>query len=200
MEQYAGEKKILEKELKLPVYFENDANAAAFSELWCGPLNEIKVKTLLYILVVDGLGTGLIINGELYVGSQIGFGGFGHMCLEPKQIRANAICPGRVETPFVKQRIVEYPNPRKAYAEMSATQAVGRMKTPEEIAHAALYLASDEAAFVTGTAFEIDGGFAVGKQKMAAMTCAELHRRTFPTAADNAEFPSPIWFWTWNRR
>lgn len=78
-------------------------------------------------------------------------------------IRANAICPGRVETPFVKQRISEYPDPKKAYAEMSSTQAVGRMGRPEEIAAAALYLASDEAAFVTGTAFEIEGGFAVGK-------------------------------------
>jgi 2-keto-3-deoxy-L-fuconate dehydrogenase len=78
-------------------------------------------------------------------------------------IRANAICPGRVETPFVKKRISEYPDPSKAYAEMAATQAVGRMGTPEEIAAAVLYLASDEAAFVTGTAFEIDGGFSVGK-------------------------------------
>lgn len=76
-------KAILEELLKLPVYVENDANAAAYSELWYGPLDEIKVKTLLYILVVDGLGTGLIINGELHVGSQIGLGGFGHMCLEP---------------------------------------------------------------------------------------------------------------------
>lgn len=76
-------KAILEERLNLPVFVENDANAAAFSELWYGPLDEIKVKTLLYILVVDGLGTGLIINGELHVGSQIGLGGFGHMCLEP---------------------------------------------------------------------------------------------------------------------
>lgn len=76
-------KEILEKKLNLPVFVENDANAAAFSELWYGPLDEIKVKTLLYILVVDGLGTGLIINGELHVGSKIGLGGFGHMCLEP---------------------------------------------------------------------------------------------------------------------
>jgi predicted NBD/HSP70 family sugar kinase/predicted transcriptional regulator len=76
-------KAILEAKLKLPVYVENDANAAAFSELWYGPLDEIRVKTLLYILVVDGLGTGLIINGELHVGSQIGLGGFGHMCIEP---------------------------------------------------------------------------------------------------------------------
>lgn len=78
-------------------------------------------------------------------------------------IRANAICPGRVETPFVKTRISQYPDPQKAYQEMAATQALGRMGTPAEIAAAVLYLASDEAAFVTGTALEIDGGFAVGK-------------------------------------
>lgn len=74
-------------------------------------------------------------------------------------IRAIAVCPGRVETPFVKKRIAEYPDPAKAYAEMSATQALGRMATPQEVAASVLYLASDEASFVTGTAFEIDGGF-----------------------------------------
>ena len=78
-------------------------------------------------------------------------------------IRANCICPGRVETPFVKARIAEYPDPEKAYKEMAATQAQGRMGTPEEIAAAALYLASDEAAFVTGTSLLIEGGFTVGK-------------------------------------
>jgi 2-keto-3-deoxy-L-fuconate dehydrogenase len=78
-------------------------------------------------------------------------------------IRANAICPGRVETPFVKKRLAEYPDPQQAYHDMSATQAVGRMGTPAEIAAGVLYLSSDEAAFVTGTAFEIDGGFSVGK-------------------------------------
>jgi NAD(P)-dependent dehydrogenase (short-subunit alcohol dehydrogenase family) len=78
-------------------------------------------------------------------------------------IRANCICPGRVETPFVKARIDQYPDPEKAYREMAATQAVGRMGTPEEIAASVLYLASDEAAFVTGTALVIDGGFSVGK-------------------------------------
>ena len=78
-------------------------------------------------------------------------------------IRANAICPGRVETPFVKARLAEYTDPAQAYREMAATQAVGRMGTPAEIAAATLYLASDEAAFVTGTAIEIDGGWAAGK-------------------------------------
>ncbi|MEP6704930.1 MAG: SDR family oxidoreductase [Acidobacteriota bacterium] len=78
-------------------------------------------------------------------------------------IRANCICPGRVETEFVKKRIAEYPDPAKAYNEMAASQAIGRMAAPEEIAACVLYLASDEAAFITGTALEIDGGFSVGK-------------------------------------
>ena len=78
-------------------------------------------------------------------------------------IRAVAVCPGRVETPFVRDRLAEYPDPQKAYEDMASTQAVGRMGKPEEIAAAVLYLASDEAAFVTGTAFEIDGGWAAGK-------------------------------------
>lgn len=78
-------------------------------------------------------------------------------------IRVNCICPGRVETPFVKARLAEYPDPEQAYREMSATQAVGRMGRPDEVAAAALYLASDESAFVTGTAFLIDGGWSAGK-------------------------------------
>ena len=78
-------------------------------------------------------------------------------------IRCNCICPGRVETPFVSARLREYPDPQKAYEEMAATQALGRMARPEEIAAAALYLASDESAFVTGTAFLIDGGWSAGK-------------------------------------
>jgi 2-keto-3-deoxy-L-fuconate dehydrogenase len=78
-------------------------------------------------------------------------------------IRVNCICPGRVETPFVSARLKEYPDPEKAYREMAATQAQGRMGKPEEIAAAALYLASDEAAFITGTALLIDGGWSAGK-------------------------------------
>lgn len=78
-------------------------------------------------------------------------------------IRVNCLCPGRVETPFVQARLREYPDPVAAYAEMSASQALGRMALPEEIAAAALYLASDEASFITGTAFIIDGGWSAGK-------------------------------------
>ncbi|HEY0947526.1 MAG TPA: SDR family oxidoreductase [Opitutaceae bacterium] len=78
-------------------------------------------------------------------------------------VRFNAICPGRVETPFVKSRIAEYPDPARAYREMSATQLNGRMARPDEIAAAALYLASDEAAMVTGSCLMIDGGWSAGK-------------------------------------
>ena len=78
-------------------------------------------------------------------------------------IRVNCIWPGRVETPFVQLRLQEYPDPEEAYREMSATQALGRMGKPEEVAGAAVYLASDEAAFVTGTTFMIDGGWSAGK-------------------------------------
>ncbi len=74
-------------------------------------------------------------------------------------VRVNCICPGRVQTPFVTARLKEYPDPERAYREMCATQAMGRMGTPEEIAAAALYLASDEASFVTGSALMIDGGW-----------------------------------------
>lgn len=78
-------------------------------------------------------------------------------------IRCNCICPGRVETPFVSARLKEYPDPAQAYREMASSQAVGRMGMPQEIAAAALYLASDEAAFVTGSEFVIDGGWSAGK-------------------------------------
>ena len=78
-------------------------------------------------------------------------------------VRFNAICPGRVETPFVTARLKEYPDPEKARQEMAASQAIGRMGRPDEIAAAALYLASDESQFVTGSALIIDGGLSIGK-------------------------------------
>ncbi|HMB94463.1 MAG TPA: SDR family oxidoreductase, partial [Tepidisphaeraceae bacterium] len=75
----------------------------------------------------------------------------------------NCICPGRVETPFVQSRLREYADPKKAHAEMTATQALNRMGRPDEIAAAAHYLASDESAFVTGSSLIIDGGWSAGK-------------------------------------
>jgi len=78
-------------------------------------------------------------------------------------LRVCCICPARVETPWIQARLAEYPDPEAAYRAMCATQAMGRMGTPREIAAAALYLASDEAAFVTGVPLIIDGGWSAGK-------------------------------------
>lgn len=78
-------------------------------------------------------------------------------------IRANCICPARVETPFVEARLREYPDPTAAYQEMSSTQLFGRMIKPEEVAAAAVYLASDESHMVTGSNFMIDCGWSAGK-------------------------------------
>lgn len=78
-------------------------------------------------------------------------------------IRCNCICPGRVETPFVTAMIAQYPDPAKARVDMEATQAIGRMIRPDEVAGAALYLASDASAGVTGSSMIIDGGWSAGK-------------------------------------
>lgn len=76
-------------------------------------------------------------------------------------IRCNCISPGRVHTPFVDGFIVKnYPDKKEEmFAKLSATQPIGRMAQPEEIAHLALYLCSDEASFITGCDYPIDGGF-----------------------------------------
>ena len=76
-------------------------------------------------------------------------------------IRCNAIGPARVHTPFVDGFIKKnYPGrEEEMFANLSATQPIGRMGKPEEIAHLALYLCSDEANFITGSFYPIDGGF-----------------------------------------
>ncbi|HKY95312.1 MAG TPA: SDR family oxidoreductase [Kiloniellales bacterium] len=74
-------------------------------------------------------------------------------------IRCNCLCPGTIETPSLHQRIAAFADPVKARADFIARQPMGRLGTAEEVAAAAVYLASDEAAFTTGTAVVIDGGF-----------------------------------------
>jgi NAD(P)-dependent dehydrogenase (short-subunit alcohol dehydrogenase family) len=68
-----------------------------------------------------------------------------------------------VETPFVRQLLAEVPDPEAAYREMTSTQLNGRMARPDEIAAAALYLAADASAMVTGSSLAIDGGWSAGK-------------------------------------
>jgi 2-keto-3-deoxy-L-fuconate dehydrogenase len=79
----------------------------------------------------------------------------------PKTLRVNAVCPGTVETPFVEGYLEKFhkENKEEMRAELRARQPVGRLGRPEEIASAVRYLVSDEAAFVSGTVFTIDGGW-----------------------------------------
>jgi len=78
-------------------------------------------------------------------------------------IRCNCICPARVHTPFVDGYLHQhYPgHEREMFEQLSAYQPIGRMGTPEEVAALALYLCSDEASFITGQAYPIDGGVLV---------------------------------------
>ena len=79
----------------------------------------------------------------------------------PKTLRVNAVCPGTVQTPFVEGYLEKFhkDNKEETRAELRARQPVGRLGRPEEIASAIRYLASDEAAFVSGSLLTIDGGW-----------------------------------------
>jgi 2-keto-3-deoxy-L-fuconate dehydrogenase len=75
-------------------------------------------------------------------------------------IRCNCVCPARVHTPFVDAYLAKnYPG-REAehFAQLSAAQPIGRMGRPDEVAALVAYLCSEEAAFITGAAYDIDGG------------------------------------------
>ncbi len=82
-----------------------------------------------------------------------------------KGVRCNCLCPARVHTPFVDNYLKQnYPGrEEEMFAKLAATQPIGRMAEPGEIAALAAYLCSGEAAFVTGAAFDIDGGFTLLK-------------------------------------
>jgi NAD(P)-dependent dehydrogenase (short-subunit alcohol dehydrogenase family) len=79
----------------------------------------------------------------------------------PYKIRCNCISPARVHTPFVDGFLAKnYPGREKeVFEELSRKQPVGRMGDPDEIAALALFLCSDEASFITGVDYPIDGGF-----------------------------------------
>jgi NAD(P)-dependent dehydrogenase (short-subunit alcohol dehydrogenase family) len=79
----------------------------------------------------------------------------------PKALRVNAICPGTVQSPFVEGYLDKFHkhNKEEMRAEIRARQPIGRLGKPKEIASMVRYLASDEAAFITGSIFTIDGGW-----------------------------------------
>jgi 2-keto-3-deoxy-L-fuconate dehydrogenase len=78
-----------------------------------------------------------------------------------KGVRCNAIAPGTVDTPSLEDRMRASGDAEKARAAFTARQPMGRLGRPEEIARLAVYLASDESAFTTGTVHVIDGGLTI---------------------------------------
>jgi 2-keto-3-deoxy-L-fuconate dehydrogenase len=76
-------------------------------------------------------------------------------------IRCNAIAPGTVDTPSLADRINAFPDPAEARRQFVARQPMGRLAKPEEIAPMVVFLASDEAAFVTGNVYSCDGGMTI---------------------------------------
>ena len=76
-------------------------------------------------------------------------------------IRCNAIAPGTVDTPSLAERISAFDDPAEARRMFVARQPMGRLATPEEIAPLIVFLASDEAAFVTGNVYSCDGGMTI---------------------------------------
>lgn len=77
-------------------------------------------------------------------------------------VRCNCICPGTVDSPWVGRLLGQAPDPAQARQALGGRQPMGRLGQPREVAMAALYLASDDAAFITGTELVIDGGLVAG--------------------------------------
>jgi 2-keto-3-deoxy-L-fuconate dehydrogenase len=76
-------------------------------------------------------------------------------------IRCNALCPGTIQTPSLEERMASGGDLNAAREAFVTRQPMGRFGTPEEIAQAALYLASDASSFMTGQAFVVDGGWSI---------------------------------------
>jgi NAD(P)-dependent dehydrogenase (short-subunit alcohol dehydrogenase family) len=89
----------------------------------------------------------------------------------PQGIRANAIAPGTIRTPIWQERIQKEPN---IFERLKRWYPLGRVGEPEDVANAALFLASDEASWITGIVLRVDGGLMAGNGVMTQELLTEL--------------------------
>jgi NAD(P)-dependent dehydrogenase (short-subunit alcohol dehydrogenase family) len=82
--------------------------------------------------------------------------------LAPFNIRVNALCPGAVETPLLMRQFTDGRGPQGSLDDLIRMHALGRLAQPIELAYPALFLASDESSFMTGSALIVDGGYLAG--------------------------------------
>jgi NAD(P)-dependent dehydrogenase (short-subunit alcohol dehydrogenase family) len=141
-------------------------------------LFDINVKALMYLaqashralaksrgsLTVIASKTGLVAqrNSPVYVatkGAAVQLARALALDWAPEGIRVNAVCPGIVDTPMLKSFIDAMPDPAASRREHERAQPLGRLATPAEVASAVLFLATPAAAFITGVALPVDGGF-----------------------------------------
>jgi len=80
----------------------------------------------------------------------------------PQNIRVNCVCPGDTDTPMLRSEAEQLGESVDRFLAQAADRPLGRIGTPEDIAQAVLYLASDAASYVTGTALVVDGGGLAG--------------------------------------
>ncbi len=84
--------------------------------------------------------------------------------LAPHGVRANALLPGTILTPFVERYLRDsYTDPEEGMRTLRTRQLTAELGRPEDVASAALYLASDESSFVLGSALTVDGGLSAGR-------------------------------------
>ena len=81
--------------------------------------------------------------------------------LAEKNIRVNCVVPGAIDTPLIRGSINDSPNPAETEKFLGSKSVFGRMGTPEEVANVIYFLASDDASFVTGAAYFVDGGWSI---------------------------------------
>ncbi|MEN8229393.1 MAG: SDR family oxidoreductase [Bacteroidota bacterium] len=99
-------------------------------------------------------------NHPAYCASKAGVNAFvRQMALDyGPQVRANLICPGQVDTPLLHNSVKAFDDPEKIIQQTAERMPMKRIGMPDDIAGAALFLASDEAAWITGSSFVVDGG------------------------------------------